>query len=196
MDTTWFRTFALSPTSLMLEAEITAEGDGRVFCERCKESFPPGTELKYVRNLKGPTELGRKVCEGCHMYYLNKPTTLRRPQDHGEWFLCMEESILILIHYLMTVESLSMTRSGKPQQQSSIRLGYGEIQQMVAAAQRGGMKIFSSLSKPKWHLPIDVSNPIMAVGMFSGKTTQPQVQNPGMRTCIRSKAQMWLIITH
>jgi hypothetical protein len=33
---------------------------------------------------------------------------------------------------------------------------------MVAAAQRGGMKIFSSLSKPKWHLPIDVSNPIMA----------------------------------
>jgi hypothetical protein len=61
----------------------------------------------------------------------------------------MEESILILIHYLMTVESLSMTRSGKPQQQSSIRLRYGEIQQMVAAAQRGGMKIFSSLSKPK-----------------------------------------------
>jgi len=62
----------------IMYAEITTEGEGRVVCQRCKESFPPGTELKYVGN-KDSMQSGRKVCDSCHGYYLNKPTTQRRP---------------------------------------------------------------------------------------------------------------------
>ena len=146
MDTPWSWAFALPPT-LMLEAEITAEGDGRVFCERCKESFPPGTELKYIRNLKGPTELGRKVCDGCHAYYLNKPTTLRRPQGHGEWmwFLSMAESFVTQWHYWQLNPFQPVASNRLPF--NTVKYSRWLLRPSVEV-----WKIFMFLSKPKWHL--------------------------------------------
>lgn len=61
----------------MYEAEITSEGAARVICQRCKESFPPGTKLFYMHNVD-PTHPGRHLCEGCHKHYRQKSTTRRR----------------------------------------------------------------------------------------------------------------------
>ena len=61
----------------MYEAEFTSEGAVHVICQRCKEVFPPGTELFYMHNIN-PSYPGRKLCEGCYKYYHEKGTTRRR----------------------------------------------------------------------------------------------------------------------
>jgi len=61
----------------MYEAEFTSEAAGRVVCQRCKESFPPGTQLFYMHNIDA-NHPGRQLCEECHKYYREKGTTRRR----------------------------------------------------------------------------------------------------------------------
>jgi len=61
----------------MYEAEITSEGPGRVICQRCKETYEPGTQLHYMANMDR-SRPGRHVCQPCYDYYMNKTTTQRR----------------------------------------------------------------------------------------------------------------------
>jgi len=61
----------------MYEAEFTSEVAARVVCQRCKQSFPPGTQLHYMHNID-PSYPGRELCDGCHRYYREKGTTRRR----------------------------------------------------------------------------------------------------------------------
>lgn len=62
-------------------ADMTTEG--AVVCQRCNYSFAPGTRLQYMAS-KDAIRPGRHLCHGCYNYYLNKPTTVRRPGAGGE----------------------------------------------------------------------------------------------------------------
>ncbi|KIM36153.1 hypothetical protein M413DRAFT_449355 [Hebeloma cylindrosporum] len=57
-------------------ADMTSEG--AVVCQRCHYSFASGTQLRYMASKDG-VRPGRHLCDGCFNYYLEKPTTVRRP---------------------------------------------------------------------------------------------------------------------
>lgn len=57
--------------ALGLQADFTTGGDDLAVCQRCKASFPPGTQLFYMRDRK-PDRPGKHLCTGCHNYHIQK----------------------------------------------------------------------------------------------------------------------------
>ena len=52
-------------------ADFTTEVSNPVICQHCYQSFKEGTELYYMYDMN-PDHGGKKVCAGCHQYYLRK----------------------------------------------------------------------------------------------------------------------------
>ncbi len=46
---------------IMFEAEITSEGSGCIVCQRCQNSYEPGTQLQYMSNINH-AQPGRHLC--------------------------------------------------------------------------------------------------------------------------------------
>ena len=112
----------------MYEAEITSEDAARVICQRCKESFPPGTELIYLHNID-PSHPGCHLCEGCHKYYHEKGTTHRRNGMKPDLFIGL---ILLNKSVFNLVPQSNSTASSSTSESHSI------VQHQIAAAQQGG----------------------------------------------------------
>ena len=61
----------------MLNKSFTAQGHAPpVICQRCLQSFEAVAELFYMQNNKVDAR-GKKVCSGCHQYYLKKTETCK-----------------------------------------------------------------------------------------------------------------------
>jgi hypothetical protein len=58
----------------------TTDGESQVVCQRCKLSFPPGTQLFYMHDQR-PTRQGKYLCAGCHQYHVQKTDTIRRTEE-------------------------------------------------------------------------------------------------------------------
>jgi hypothetical protein len=57
------------------QVDFTTQGDASpVVCQRCFQSFEAGTELFYMQSNNADAR-GKKVCFGCHQYYLKKMET-------------------------------------------------------------------------------------------------------------------------
>ena len=52
-------------------AKFTTTRSGSVICQRCKVSYPEGTNLHFLHDVTGDGP-GRNVCGGCRQYYLTK----------------------------------------------------------------------------------------------------------------------------
>jgi hypothetical protein len=59
------------------QADFTTGGDIQAICQRCKMSFPAGTQLFYMQDRK-PGRPGKYLCVGCHDYQVQKSETLQR----------------------------------------------------------------------------------------------------------------------
>ena len=60
-------------------ADFTTDGDAQAVCQRCKLSFPPGTQLHYMHD-HNPGRAGKYLCEGCRQYHMQKTQSRQHTQ--------------------------------------------------------------------------------------------------------------------
>jgi len=92
--------------AVMFEAEITSEGSGHVVCQRCRNSYAPGTQLHYMGNINH-TQPGRHLCRDCYDHYMKKSTTQRR-SERMPATLPSETVLYLLLHLLVPASGPSM----------------------------------------------------------------------------------------
>lgn len=134
----------LNITIMSHAADMTSEG--AVVCQRCHYSFAFGTQLHYMASKDG-IRPGRHLCQGCYNYYLNKPTTVRRPAGKSIFAL----GSLSFIPKLITDMFLKWGGSEHPDDSESLlrnkvverKENEGEVRKQIAEAQRGGESLKS-----------------------------------------------------